>query len=63
MDLQESVLTRCPCCGDEMELLIDRSAGTQEYVEDCATCCRPLVVSVTFAGDGEVALDVRPEDA
>jgi hypothetical protein len=46
----------CPFCGEPDEIYVDLGGGTrQEYVEDCAVCCRPRVVHVEPAGDpGEV---------
>lgn len=41
----------CPYCGEPIELLLDLSAGSQRYVEDCTVCCRPIVVAYT-AEDG-----------
>lgn len=37
---------RCPYCGERISLLIDRSVGDQQYVEDCFVCCQPIVVTV-----------------
>lgn len=44
----------CPHCGESYDTPVDTSAGTQTYVEDCAVCCRPIVVTVEV--DGEDAL-------
>jgi Cysteine-rich CPXCG len=43
----------CPYCGESIDVLVDCSAGHQEYVEDCSICCRPIVVRVQI-DDGEV---------
>lgn len=43
----------CPWCGEPMELLIDTSAGAQEYIEDCEICCRPMQIGFTTE-DGEL---------
>jgi hypothetical protein len=38
---------RCAACGQANETLIDLSAGyDQEYVEDCAICCRPNLITL-----------------
>ncbi len=38
----EETIVHCPSCGEPVALAIDTSAGDeQEYVEDCAVCCRP----------------------
>ena len=38
---------------ETITLLVDASAGAQQYVEDCQVCCRPMDVTVE-ADDGEV---------
>lgn len=49
----ESVRQYCPYCGEVIELLVDLSAGSQRYTEDCEVCCRPMVVCVEGGvGDG-----------
>lgn len=58
----------CPYCGESIELLVDDSAGDQQYIEDCQVCCRPIVVTVTVDGDaagadeGGVHVVVAAED-
>ena len=44
----------CPYCGETIELIIDDSLDHQEYVEDCAVCCRPINVIVSVAEDSEI---------
>lgn len=48
----------CPYCGEPILLLIDHSAGSQHYIEDCPVCCRPIqiLVSVDVTGDWQVQL-------
>ncbi len=42
-------LWHCAGCGESNETLIDLSNGyNQEYVEDCAVCCRPNQITVTI---------------
>jgi hypothetical protein len=39
----------CAGCGEANETQIDLSNGyNQEYVEDCAVCCRPNLITVTI---------------
>jgi hypothetical protein len=53
----------CPCCGETVELLLDPGSGSrQEYVEDCAVCCRPWVVHVAYADDGRAEVWVEAAD-
>lgn len=33
---------QCPYCWEDFILLIDASIDSQEYVEDCEICCRPI---------------------
>ncbi len=42
----------CPYCGEPFETLIDLSAGSATYIEDCQVCCQPIEfrVEVDHAG-------------
>jgi hypothetical protein len=33
---------QCPYCGESFDTLIDCSAGSATYVEDCQICCQPI---------------------
>jgi hypothetical protein len=45
----------CDCCGEEIVVPIDLSAGLQqEYVEDCPVCCRPNLIHVEVDAGGGV---------
>ena len=57
----EALKRPCPYCGELIELVVDLSIDEQEYVEDCAVCCRPMVVRVSVAGD-EITLTLASED-
>ena len=50
----EPRLIDCPYCGESIEVLVDASAGDQDYVEDCQVCCRPIELHVQLGADGEV---------
>jgi hypothetical protein len=54
---------RCPHCGEPFDTYPDPGGGdVQRYVEDCAVCCRPLVVVARRDyGRGEYAIEVSPE--
>ncbi|WP_043320629.1 CPXCG motif-containing cysteine-rich protein [Microbulbifer sp. HZ11] len=49
---------QCPYCGETILMLIDTSAGSRHYIEDCAVCCRPIqvLVSIDLSGDWQVQL-------
>lgn len=50
----ETVVIDCPYCGERCELLVDASAGSQRYVEDCTVCCRPMEIAIEVDDDGEL---------
>jgi hypothetical protein len=33
---------------------VDPSAGSQNYIEDCVVCCRPIEIALQVGDDGEV---------
>ena len=43
----------CPYCGERLTIVLDLSAGSQSYVEDCQVCCQPMQISFS-ADDGEL---------
>jgi len=46
----------CAVCGETIETVVDESQGLhQEYIEDCAVCCRPNVLRVTIDPETETA--------
>jgi len=51
--LHNSVIN-CPYCGENLEILIDNSAGNQDYIEDCQVCCSPIEISIEIDSDGQV---------
>jgi hypothetical protein len=52
----------CPYCWEPFEIALDLSVESQQQVEDCSVCCRPIVIRYS-AADGElVSLDVAAEN-
>ena len=51
----------CPYCGETLSIVLDLSAGSQSYVEDCQVCCQPMQVTFS-AAEGELEF-VRVERA
>lgn len=43
--LETHVEVMCPNCGESILLFFDLSVESQNYIEDCAVCCRPMQVS------------------
>lgn len=35
----------CPYCGERISMLLDPSACSQRYIEDCEVCCNPIEIS------------------
>lgn len=53
----------CPYCGEPNEIGVDPGGGAaQEYVEDCAVCCRPWRVMVAYGADGTARVSVGTAD-
>jgi hypothetical protein len=45
---------QCAGCGEWNDTTVDESAGReQRYVEDCQVCCRPNVLQISYAPDGD----------
>jgi hypothetical protein len=58
----EEVSIDCPYCGEEISILIDSSVGSQEYIEDCQVCCRPMVLRVSVDVDGDAVVTASAEN-
>ncbi len=57
----EAVNIQCPYCWEIIEITVDCSVSSQEYVEDCEVCCRPIVMNAELSGDGIPNVDVKRE--
>ena len=54
---------QCPYCGETFETGVDSSGGSQEYVEDCYVCCRPILFRIEVGAEGELTgLEVQREN-
>ena len=51
----------CPHCGEVISLLLDTSAGSQRYIEDCHVCCRPITVVLDVYEEGDPLVRVQSE--
>ena len=52
----------CAFCGEDNEVLVDRSGGErQSFTEDCTVCCRPNLITLVIHADDDVSLDVVQE--
>ena len=48
----------CPFCAEPITLVVDFSAGSQTYIEDCQVCCQPMEISVSVEADGHQSVQV-----
>lgn len=46
---------QCPYCGEPFDTLVDLSAGSTSYVEDCQVCCRPIELGIEVSVEGALA--------
>lgn len=60
-DMLEQKLS-CPYCGELIDVLIDNSVDSQEYIEDCQVCCRPIVFQVNVAMNGDTSVQLYRDD-
>ena len=59
----DSIVLRCPYCGERFEAVADASGGDAQYVEDCPVCCRPIAFRLDTDDEGHVlGLDAQRED-
>jgi len=56
----DSVMIRCPYCGESSEVVIDLSVTQQEYIEDCFVCCRPMTMSI-YVEEDSLRVETRNE--
>lgn len=57
----------CPYCGEAILLLLDsgafaESSDSQEYIEDCQVCCRPMTVMLSLDPAGNPCLSIQQEN-
>lgn len=56
----EEIGYTCPHCGEPITALVDTSVETQDYIEDCEVCCRPIRLLIAVEED-TVHLSAEPE--
>jgi hypothetical protein len=52
----------CPYCGEPIQILVDASISSQEYIEDCQVCCRPITLGIRFDAEGDVQVSASAEN-
>ena len=52
----------CPYCGTEISVRLDVAGGSKQvFVYDCEVCCRPMHITVAFAGDAVLDFNAEVE--
>ena len=46
MQYLNSYFVACPYCLEQIEIVIDATAGSQAYTEDCEVCCSPILIRI-----------------
>jgi hypothetical protein len=46
---------QCPYCGESFETMVDLSAGSASYIEDCQICCQPIELSLEVDDAGALS--------
>ncbi len=58
----ESATIQCPYCGEYIEVFVDCSVESQEYIEDCRVCCRPITLVVEASPEAIISIAARTEN-
>ena len=53
---------QCPYCWESFVLLVDGSIESQEYIEDCEICCRPIDFSIQMGEEDQARVQARTQD-
>jgi len=62
MSLLETIQIGCPYCGEQIDVAIDCSIDSQNYIEDCHVCCRPINLTVSIDTEGTPQVIARNEN-
>ncbi len=62
MNTTEIHVIDCAYCGEQIEIVIDCSVESQEYIEDCHVCCKPITVTVEINANDSITVNTRGEN-
>lgn len=62
MNVLQSRKALCPYCGETVEIVLDCSVATQQYIEDCQVCCRPIEIVADVDENGEAHVTLYHEN-
>jgi hypothetical protein len=52
----------CPYCGETINVLIDSADLSQQYIEDCQVCCKPINFLISESVNGDLTVNVYSDD-
>ena len=52
----------CPYCGERIDVMIDDCGESQQYIEDCQVCCRPINFYITLDEYQQMSVSVCSDD-
>ncbi|MCG8477291.1 MAG: CPXCG motif-containing cysteine-rich protein [Cytophagales bacterium] len=58
----EEYFYKCPCCWQQVSILVDKSVEKQSFVEDCELCCRPLQFDIEVKSGKISAFEAKSLD-
>ncbi len=50
----EEISVQCPYCGEWIDVVVDGSQASHDYIEDCAVCCRPIEFQAEIDAQGQL---------
>ncbi len=62
MELLQEHRVSCPYCGESIPILVDTSQPGQDYIEDCAVCCKPITFVLQVHGESAIEISVYTEN-
>jgi len=54
IEMLEVARVDCPYCGEDVDLEVDCTAGSQQYIEDCPVCCQPMEIDTRIDLNGKL---------
>lgn len=65
--MTESYALTCPYCGETNETELDLSGlapgDSQQYIEDCYVCCRPIAIAIAIDYTGGIgSIEIRRDN-
>jgi len=61
MSIPDQYTIVCPYCGETTDIHIDIYGGSEELLEDCTVCCRPIVLHIVCDESGTPSVSAATE--